>query len=251
MSFRGGPPQGFFMNALFLIAAVVGITAMVCQFLLSVIGLGHDLGDGVGDSADVPTGFHGDFHGGFHGDVLHTHAAGAEHQGSDADWDDDAHAHHASANWLFGVISFRTLVAATAIFGVAGKAALSAGLNPTRSLALALLAGAAALYGMFWLMKSVAQLSSSGNERIRNAVGRFGTVYIPIPAAGQGAGKVQLSMQNRIVELQAVTDEADRLKTGEAVEVVALTSSDCVQVRRVREPAAAVATQPSSQPLPS
>jgi hypothetical protein len=60
-------------------------------------------------------------------------------------------------------------------------------------------------------------------------------VYIPIPAERKGPGKVQLSMQNRIVEFLAVTDEGDRLKTGEAVEVVGLAGSDTLEVRRVRE----------------
>ncbi|MBA3483030.1 MAG: hypothetical protein H0T51_14575, partial [Pirellulales bacterium] len=57
------------------------------------------------------------------------------------------------------------------------------------------------------------------------------------PAGKQGAGKVQLSMQNRIVEFLAVTDEAEKLKTGETVEVVGVAGSDTVFVRRVVEAA--------------
>ena len=42
-------------------------------------------------------------------------------------------------------------------------------------------------------------------------------------------------MQNRIVEFQAVTDEEERLRTGEPVEVIAVDGSDLVRVRRVVE----------------
>ncbi len=84
-------------------------------------------------------------------------------------------------------------------------------------------------------MRFIAGLSSSGNERIRNAVGREARVYIRIPAARKGAGKVQLSMQNRIVEYQAVTEDDEPLKTGETVRVVAVVGSDVVKVRRVRQ----------------
>jgi hypothetical protein len=42
-------------------------------------------------------------------------------------------------------------------------------------------------------------------------------------------------MQNRIVEFLAVTDEADRLKTGETVEVVGVAGNDTLAVRRVPE----------------
>ena len=93
------------------------------------------------------------------------------------------------------------------------------------------------MYGMYWSMRAVAGLASSGNERISNAVGRRGTVYIPIPAGNAGAGKVQLSMQNRIVEFQAVTDESDRLPTGAKVEVIGVAGSDTLHVRRIEEPA--------------
>jgi hypothetical protein len=42
-------------------------------------------------------------------------------------------------------------------------------------------------------------------------------------------------MQNRIVEFLAVTDEPEKLKTGETVEVVGVAGSDTVFVRRVVE----------------
>ena len=45
------------------------------------------------------------------------------------------------------------------------------------------------MYGMYWLMRLIAGLDSSGNERIGNAVGRQATVYIPIPAAGRAPAK--------------------------------------------------------------
>ena len=78
---------------------------------------------------------------------------------------------------------------------------------------------------------------------LANALGQPATVYVPIPAIGCGTGKVQLSMQNRIVEYQAITDESAPLKTGEKVEVVGIKNSDTVAVRRVaqaveKEPAA-------------
>lgn len=211
------------LNTIFLIAAVIGGTVMVCQFILTLMGMGDDLTDGDvhvhGDATDI-----GDFQGDASGDHHTTLATAA-----------DGELPHHDTSWLFGVISLRTLVAAAAFFGVAGKAAMSAGISEPKSLAIGLLAGLAAMYGMYWLMQAISRLASSGNERIGNAVGCRGSVYIPIPPLGQGAGKVQLSMQNRIVEFQAVTDESDRLRTGETVEVVAVAGSDLVRVRRVAQ----------------
>lgn len=217
------------LELLFILAAVVGGTVMVFQFGLTVLGL-SDHGDAVGDLADVHAGH------GFDGDV----------STSDGDVSGDHHTSvataadgqlHPDSSWLFGVVTFRTLVAALAFFGLAGMAALRMELARPVALILALGGGFAAMYGMYWSMRTVAGLASSGNERIGNAVGRRGTVYIPIPAENAGAGKVQLSMQNRIVEFLAVTDEAERLPTGSTVEVIAVAGSDTLHVRRAVEPA--------------
>ncbi len=220
------------LDAIFIIAAVVGGTVMVCQFVLTLMGLSDhgDVGGGfdVDVSGDVSDG------GGFHdaGGMQDAGVAGDHHTNVATAADGQL---HPDSSWLFGVLSFRTLVTAAAFFGLAGMAALRSGFAATPSLVLAMLAGLAAMYGMYWLMRSIAGLATSGNQRIGNAVGRRATVYIPIPADKQGAGKVQLSMQNRIVEFQAVTDEPLRLKTGETVEVVGVAGSDTVEVRRVVE----------------
>jgi hypothetical protein len=218
------------LDTIFILAAVVGGTVMVCQFVLTLLGLGDDLDGGGahsvgGDAGDAFGGdtFGGDLDGGAAGHHPTSIATAADAQ------------LHPDSSWLFGVLSFRTLVTAAAFFGLAGMAGLRSGQSPSVSLMLAIAAGLGAMYGMYWLMQAIAGLASSGNQRIGNALGRRATVYIPIPAERKGPGKVQLSMQNRIVEFLAVTDEGDRLKTGEAVEVVGVASNDTLEVRRVRE----------------
>src|SRR5262245_10276004 len=101
------------MAWLFLICAVVGGTVLICQFVLTLVGIGGDHGLDFGH--DVPHDFSGD--------AGHDFAA-ADAQGADSA-DHDAAGHHGSS-WLFAVISFRTLVAAAAFFGLTGLAAQSA-----------------------------------------------------------------------------------------------------------------------------
>lgn len=212
------------LETIFLIAAVVGGTVMLCQFVMTLMGAGDDGADGGVNAGDAFDGDFdaGDFDGGDSLDSSH-HAAG----------------HHQDANWLFKAISLRTLVAAFAFFGVAGMAATSAGAPPAGSVAVAIAAGLAAMYGVYWLMQSIGKLASSGNERIENALGCRATVYVRIPAARKGAGKVTLTLQNRTVEYQAVTDDPEPLRTGEPVEVVAVSGDDMVCVSRIAEPISA------------
>lgn len=211
------------LDWIFIITAVIGTTIMLCQFALTVFGLSDDI-DAPGDAAIG------------HGDVAHTDSLGgdATHETTISTAGDAVYQHHDSS-WLFGVISFRTMVAAAAFFGLAGAAARSADWSTALSLAVAVAAGVTAMYGTYWLLQLISKLASSGNERIANSVGRPATVYIAIPAENQGAGKVQLSMQNRIVEYQAVTPEATPLKSGEKVEVVRVINSDTVEVCRQHE----------------
>ena len=54
-------------------------------------------------------------------------------------------------------------------------------------------------------------------------------MYLRIPGAKAGAGKVHLMLQNRTVEYQAVTAGAE-LPTGAPVKVVAVVNSDTVEV---------------------
>src|SRR3954454_1764215 len=164
------------MSTLFLIAAVVGGTVLVCQFALTLLGLGHD-GGGVGHhfggdfQTDAHFGSDGHFGGDAHAGGLHDSQAGG-HNDSEQ---------HSDSSHVFSVISFRTVVAALAFFGVAGEAALSAGYAASTSLVLAIIAGGFAMYGMYNLMRLIAGLNSSGNERIGSPIGRQPLVYLPIP----------------------------------------------------------------------
>lgn len=213
------------LHVIFMITAIIGGTVMVCQFVLTVIGLSGDTGEGFdGDvSAD------GDVSGEF------SSYEGAHHTSWDHAADGDVS--HPDSSWLFGVLSFRTLIAGAAFFGIAGEASLNSGHPRGVAIALAVLFGIGAMYGMYWLMRLISQLSSSGNERIGAAVGKQGVVYVPIPANEKGLGKIHMTLQNRTVELQAASVEGEPLRTGEEVQVVEVRNSDTVTVRRLKQPA--------------
>jgi membrane protein implicated in regulation of membrane protease activity len=193
------------MSWLFLLCAVVGGTVLVCQFVLTLIGLG---GDNVAIADDLP-------------DVHDVHVGGSH--GADVDGH-DAHGHHGSS-WLFGIISFRTLVAAATFFGLVGLAAQSAELGLGPQLFLATAAGLGAMCGVHWIVRAMTRLGEDATARVRAALGQEGTVYVPIPAGKANAGKVQLKLQNRLVEYEAVTSSSSKLATGTKVRVVGVTGN--------------------------
>jgi hypothetical protein len=210
------------METLFSIAAVLGGVVLVFQTVMMLLGLGEH---------------HGDL-----GGVHHADATGTYHDG-DFSGSHDTSVHHDSGpgshvtNWFYEIISIRTLSAAAAFFGLTGHAALAWGYSRPGSFVAATLAGAGAMYGVYWMYKQVYRLQHSGTENIRNAIGAPAVVYVPIPAKRAGAGKVTFRLQNRSVEYLAVTDSERRLATGEKVVIRAIVSPDTVQVECVNQPA--------------
>jgi len=204
------------MTTVFVVCAAVGVTILVFQFVLTMIGLGGEAFDF--DVPDVDTDVGLDFDADVDVPV-------------DADLGEDV---HVGSSWLFGVISFRTIVAALAFFGLAGLAAQSADLSPVQTLLVAVAAGAAAMYGVYWMMRGLSSLRSSGTPRIRRAVGRHATVYVTVPGAETGTGKIQMNLQNQTMEYLAMTS-GEKLPPGSKVLVTGVITSDTVAVQPVLE----------------
>lgn len=202
-------------ETIYLACALVGGTLLLCQFLLGLLGFGHD--------HDTDTGGDHDFH----------DTSGHDGHGDHGDHGD----HDGHQSWFVGVLSFRSLTAAVTFFGLVGlTSAANLGHEPEVTAGLALAGAAAALFGVAYLMRTLHRLKSDGTVRIERAVGENGTVYLTVPGQKAGAGKVTLRLQNRTVEYQAVTPH-ESLPTGSKVVVTAVLSPDTVEVAPAERPA--------------
>jgi hypothetical protein len=192
--------------------------------LLGLLGLGGDAfhGDG-GFDADVGSAdVHIDLSGG-------DHDLGADHGDGHGDGahGESEHPHYAAR--IFGVLSFRSVVAALTFFGLAGLAAQSAGASSPTVFLVALAAGAAALYGVYFVMRTLYSLKHEGTAHIERAVGRPASVYLRIPGQNSGTGKIQLNLQNRTMEYLAIT-VGDAIPTGARVVVSSVVNPTTVAV---------------------
>lgn len=190
---------------IYLSCFLFGATLLVCQFLLSLVGLGGD------------------------------HEGPGDHDASVGDHDSHDAVNDAQEVWFAGILTFRALITALAFFGVGGLSALQAGMDPYVSVAVAVALGGGALFGVAFLMRTLSKLRAEGTVRISRAVGATGTVYLNIPGSRQGPGKVHLNLQNRTVEYLAVTPN-DALPTGSKVVVVGVLGSDTVEVISAIDP---------------
>lgn len=154
---------------------------------------------------------------------------GADHDASSIDDPGNIdHLDHGSSG-IFGVLSFRTVVAALAFFGVAGLGGERSGWSATTTFGVALAVGGVALYGVYRLGLLLSRLQSDETADPRRSVGCTGSVYLRIPAARGGVGKIQISQQGRTMEYEAVT-QGGELQVGQPIVVVAHVESDTVEV---------------------
>lgn len=128
------------------------------------------------------------------------------------------------------IFSVRAFVAFFTIFGWLGLSLSRGGLGEALSVLLAVCAGVAAMFAMAWLFKLALGLQSQGNIDARNAVGKSGAVYIPVPRSREGLGKVTLVLQGRFSEMDALTDYEYPLTTGTEVIVVSVSNQNVLCV---------------------
>lgn len=228
------------MASVFLLCAIVGGTVMVLQLSMAIFGIGGHHGDVSGCGSMDAGGHVGDLGGGHthltgDSDFAGHHAAGhdAVHDSQHDSTVDDRASDHGSL-WIFKLIGVQTLAAAIAFFGIGGRAALAAEFEPVQALLIAAAAGGAAMYVVYHMVRLLHRFNADGTLRIENALGLPASVYVPIPAAGAGAGKIQMKLQNRVIELEATT-AGDRLPCGASVKVVGLVGPDTVAVERLIE----------------
>ncbi|MEX2285528.1 MAG: hypothetical protein WD648_00485 [Planctomycetaceae bacterium] len=192
------------METFYMYCAAIGGTLMAGQFILGVLGFGHDHGFDAGGAG-----------------------AGLDHAGIDhGDFDNDG-------QWFVGMLSFRAIVAAVTVFGLTGLAVPQwfDSPKPQTVFLIGLAAGGAVMYGIAWLMRMVYRLKSDGTVRIDRAVGARGSVYLTIPGNKSGAGKVNVTVQGRTMEYQAITSEGE-LPTGAAVVVVDVAGPGTLEVSK-------------------
>lgn len=180
------------MDRFYLYVAVPASIILVVQTLLTLLGM----------SSDVDVDFSGD------GDVDFDGGNGAT------------------------FFSLRNMVAFFAFFGWSGLWMLENGFSPLITAILSVLIGILFMVVSMSLFILISRLQRSGNLRIENTIGLVGVVYIPIPPDRQKSGKVMITVQGALMELEAYTDDHEILRTGSQVEVVGIVGTSKLLVTK-------------------
>ena len=149
--------------------------------------------------------------------------------GMDVDLDDVSSAMGTGMNLL----TFRNLVNFLLGFGwtfiLLQKSISSTGLL----LFISVLVGLALVAIVMYMFKWLSSMQQSGTIDVyKAAVGCHGKVYLTIPGARSGEGKVQITINNSVREYAALTD-SDTLKTGTPIKVLEVLSPSTLLVEEL------------------
>lgn len=117
------------------------------------------------------------------------------------------------------LFSIRNLINFMVGFGWGGVCLAGTVSNTVLLCIFAILVGAFFVWIFFIIKKQTRKLESNGAFDINKCVGKVADVYLRIPAGNGGLGKVQISINGSIHEVDAMTDGAE-LPSGTKVTVV-------------------------------
>ncbi len=238
------------MKQFFLMMAVPSTVVLLIQSVLTFIGIGDHGADGSGSDAggdgnafDGHSGLGGALHGGSHDGGPDGHDIGSSdghdigtwgshdidssggHDGHEA----NIHAQHGMDG--FRLFTVRGIVAFLAVFGWTG-AALTDAVMPVLVFIFSFFSGLAAMVLIGLAFLAIVRLQAQGNLDYRFSIGLQGEVYLPVPSERTGMGKVNITLQERLIEADAITDDKERLPTGSRIRVVGLSGNNVLLVSK-------------------
>ena len=147
---------------------------------------------------------------------------GGDSDGIDADVDTEI---DGDVGVDFQFLSFKNLMGFLTIFGWSGIACLEEGLSKPVTIIISVVCGLLMMFAMASLFYYLAKLQSSGTLKLKNALNQIGEVYLTIGANRSKIGKVSITVQGTLRELEALTDTERDLTQGNVVKVKEVTDN--------------------------
>ena len=192
-----------FAGQVFACIAVFATVILVIQIILMLVGIGFnsDSDDGVFDAAET------DVNDGIFGENL-------PEEGGDFDADD--------LDGGLRMFTLRGIVAFLAVMGWTGIILVELEIPLILSVLISAGCGFMAMVLLAILFQAGMKLQDNGNVNLKNAIGLSGSVYLAVPPQRSGRGKVNITLQGRYSEYDALTDEEEKIPTGASVIVTGI-----------------------------
>jgi hypothetical protein len=145
--------------------------------------------------------------------------------GTSADFDGDFDGTDAP----FQLFSFRNLINFLLGFGWSGISFYSFIKSPILLIIVSLLIGCAFVYMFFIVIKQLMKLSENDTFKLTNTLNKNAEVYLTIPTNRTGKGKILVSVNGSVHELEAITD-GEKINSGAIVRVAKIENENTIVV---------------------
>lgn len=206
----------------FWACAIAATIVFIIQNLLMLLGIG-DMDSDV--DADVGTDFdvHSDFD---------TTGMDADFSDSDLSTGHGGHEGTLGSAGIFSLFTLRNFINFFLGFGWGGVSFAPVIHHKGLLILIAFLCGLVFVAVFVLMFRAILRLETNGAFRITECIGQTASVYLRIPANREGAGKVQVSINGSVHELNAFTD-GDFLPTGTRVRIVSVIDAGSLLVEKI------------------
>lgn len=154
--------------------------------------------------------------------LLQSFASFADHDSSSHDGDFS----------VLDLFTFKNLINFLLGFSWSGIAFYSKIESKSVLLIIATLIGLSFVFAFFYIMSKFLKLEEDNTFTIDQTIHQTGTVYLRIPGNKTGRGKVHISINGSLKELDAMTYE-DQIETGSNVKVMSVENNDLLIVEKL------------------
>ncbi len=148
--------------------------------------------------------------------------------GADADFDSNL----SGTDAPFQLFSLRNLINFLLGFSWTGISFYNTIDNRIILILVSLAVGCLFVFLFFLIISQVQRLAEDNSFRYSNTIGRTAEVYLAIPEKMQGKGKVLISINGAIHELDAMTGQ-EKLAAGSVVKVISIESESILIVEKI------------------
>lgn len=131
------------------------------------------------------------------------------------------------------IFTMKNLVNFIMGFGWAGVCLKDSISSPFLLIVISVIVGMAFVAMFVFIYAKTRKLEKNGAFDIKDCQDRTCQVYLRIPAGGEGKGKVQISLNGAVQELDAITDE-DAIPSGTTVKIVEVMEGDILKVVNIQ-----------------
>lgn len=150
--------------------------------------------------------------------------------GSDAEMEFDSEGHDGDA--AFELFSLRNLINFLLGFSWSGISFYSVIPNKIILIFVATLIGVIFVALFFLVIKQILKLNEDNSFKIENTLNQTASVYLTIPEKKSGVGKIQISVNGSVHELQAIS-EKEKIETGSLVRVLKIENKSVLVVEKI------------------